>query len=114
MASFLTGAMGRHQRHDAQDEGERSHENGAQTNPGCFHGCFHQRKPALPQLLGEFDDQNRILAGQSDQHDQPNLAVDIVLQTAQGLRAERSQQRHGHREQHDEGQHEAFILRRER
>ena len=79
-----------------------------------FDRSLDQRKPAFPQLFGEFHDQNRVLARQSDQHHQTDLAVDIVLQTAQRLCAERSEQRHGHGEQHDEGQHEAFILRRER
>ena len=36
------------------------------------------------------------------------------MQAAQRLCAERSQQRHWYRQQHDERQHEAFILRRER
>ena len=49
----------------------------------------------MTQLLGEFDDQNGVLAGQTHQHDQSDLAVNIILQPARPLRAQRSQHGHG-------------------
>jgi hypothetical protein len=30
-------------------------------------------------VLGKLDDQNRILGSQADEHDQPNLRIDIAL-----------------------------------
>ena len=68
----------------------------------------------MSQLLGEFDDQDRVLGGEADQHDQPDLAVDVVGKSAQPLRPERPEHRQRHAEQHDEGQHQALVLRRQR
>ena len=68
--------------------------------------------PRVPQLLGKFDNQDGVLAGQSHQHHQSDLAIDVILQAAQRLRRQRSQERHGNGQQHDEGQHETFILSR--
>ena len=62
--------------------------------------------PALAQLLGELDDQDRVLRRQADQHDQADLAVDVVGEAARPLRAERAEHRERHAEQHDERQHE--------
>src|SRR5208283_13372 len=49
-----------------------------------------------------------------DEHDESNLAVDIVLQTARPLRRQSAKERHGHGKQNDEREHEAFVLGRER
>ena len=35
--------------------------------------------PLLVFVLGELDDQDGVLGGQADQHDQADLRVDIVL-----------------------------------
>ena len=53
-------------------------------------------------------------ADETDQHDQTDLAVDVVGQTAHPLRGQRAQHRERHAEQHDEGQHEALVLRGQR
>ena len=66
--------------------------------------------PAPPQLLGELDDQNAVLGRQADQHDQADLAVDVVDQAAQPLRTERAEHGERHRQQDDERQHEALVL----
>ena len=65
------------------------------------------------KLLGKFNDQDGVFAGQADEHDQTDLAVDVVLQSAQGLRTDGAEYRDGHGEQHDEGQHKTFVLRGE-
>ena len=71
-------------------------------------------RPALAQLLGELDDQDRVLRRQADQHHQADLAVDVVGEAAQPLRAERAEHGQRHAEQDDERQHEALVLRRQR
>ena len=62
------------------------------------------------KLLGEFDDQDGVLAGEADEHDQTDLAVHVILQSAQRLRTDGAEKRDGHGEQHDEGQHKTFVL----
>src|SRR5258708_8841850 len=42
------------------------------------------------QLLGEFHDQNCVLGGEAYQHDESNLAVDVVLLAADPLRDRKS------------------------
>ena len=70
--------------------------------------------PASAQLLGELDDQDGVLRRKTDQHDQADLAVDVVGKPAHPLRAERAQHRERHAQQDDERQHQAFVLGRER
>src|SRR6266478_588317 len=107
-------ALRQHQWHDAQNERERSHQNGPQTDAHRLHRGFDHRHAFTAQLLRKFNDQNRILAGEPDQHHQTNLAVNVILQPAQGLRANRSENRDGYGQQHNERQHVTFILRRQR
>ncbi len=87
---------------------------GPQANARGFDRGIHDRKPALAQLFGELHNQNRILAGEADEHHQTDLAINVILQSAQRNRSERAQQRHRHRQQHDERQREALVLRGER
>ena len=42
----------------AQDERERGHQDGSQTELCRFNRCFDDRPALLDQLLGEFHDQN--------------------------------------------------------
>ena len=66
------------------------------------------------QLLGKFNDQDGVLRREPNQHHQPDLHVNVVLQSTQGDKGQRAQHRHRHRQQNDERQRKAFILRRER
>src|SRR5229473_189271 len=68
--------------------------------------------PARP--IRKFDDQNGVFAGKSDQHDKSNLAVHVILQSAQCLRAERAKNRDRHGQQHDKRKHVTLVLRRQR
>ena len=71
------------------------------------------RSALLAQLLGELDDQDRVLGRQPDQHDQPDLAEDVVDQAAQPLRAAARRGPPAARQQDDERQHPALVLRRQ-
>ena len=70
-----------------KNESKRCHQNGAQADARRLNRRVHDRHPALPQLLREFDNQNGILARKPDQHDESDLAVHVVLQAAQRLRS---------------------------
>ena len=74
------------ERHDAEDEGERRHQNRPQPDARGFDRRVGDRHAARAQLLGELDDQNAVLRRQADQHHQADLAVDVVDQAAAPLR----------------------------
>ena len=70
-------------------------------------------RPCAAKLFGELDDQNRVLRGQPDQHDEADLAEHVVREAANQLRAQRAEHRQRHAQQNDERQHPALVLRRE-
>ena len=74
----------------------------------------NDRQPLSAQLLGELDDQNGVLRREADQHDEADLAVQIVLQAASPLRRQRAEHRERHAEQHDQRQDERLVLRGQR
>jgi hypothetical protein len=112
--AIFARASSNHERHYAKNERQRSHQNRPQTYHGSLYRRFHQRHSAMAQLLGKLHDQNRVLARESHQHHQSDLAEHVILQAANPLRAQRPQQRHRHCEQHNKRQHKTFILRRQR
>src|SRR5580692_5246118 len=112
MTSIFAGSRGQHQGYNTQNKRERCHDDRAKTNRCRLHRRLYKRNPASAQLLGELHDQNCVFAGEPDQHDESDLAEHVVLQTANPLRPQGSEQSHRNGQQHDERQHEAFILRR--
>src|SRR5271170_2627070 len=67
-------------------------------------------------LVGDFDDQNAVLADQTDQRHQAHLSVDIQGGTVDAERNEyqRAGNRQGHRNENHQGVAETFEQRRER
>ena len=67
------------QRHDPEDESQRRHQDRTQAQPGGL----DRRRPTIAtlvlKLLGELDDQNRVLGGEADEHDEPDLREDVVV-----------------------------------
>jgi len=57
----------------AEDKRERGHQDRAQAQLRPFKSRIRERFSVLVLILGELDDQNRVLRGQADQHDQANL-----------------------------------------
>ena len=82
------GAGREHERQHAEDERQRGHQDRPQPDARRLDRRLDDRQPAVPQLLGELDDQDRVLRRQADQHDQADLAVDVVRQPAHPLRAD--------------------------
>ena len=70
-------------------------------------------EPLLAPPLGELDDQDRVLGGQADEHDEADLRIDVDLQAAQPQRRQRAEQRQRHREQDHERHRPALVLRRQ-
>ena len=67
----------------------------------------------LAPPLGELDDQDRVLGGEADQHDEADLRIDVDLHAAQPQRQQRAEQRERHREQDHERHRPALVLRRQ-
>ena len=52
---------------------------GPQTEPSAFERRIHQRLSFFEFVLGELDDQDCVFCGQSDEHDQADLRVNIAF-----------------------------------
>ena len=79
---------------------------GRKRSFAAFDGRVLQGHALQPPLDREFDDQDRVLAEQTDQHDQADLGVHVVGQT-HGLQEEEGaedpdRQRQDHRQRQDE------------
>ena len=74
-------------------------------------GGVHDRHAFFMLHLGKFDDEDGIFGGQSDQHDDANLSVNIVVKAAH-QQADVGAQYHQRRGQkHAEGQRPTLVLR---
>mmetsp|Transcript_21687 Transcript_21687/g.84531 ORF Transcript_21687/g.84531 Transcript_21687/m.84531 type:complete len:206 (-) Transcript_21687:1321-1938(-) len=74
---LAAGTAAEDQRDDAGAEGDGGHQDGAQPQPAGLDNGVVDRLAVLLQLLGEFDDQDRVLARQADQHDERHLREDV-------------------------------------
>ena len=83
MAHLGAGADDEHQRHHAHDEGEGGHQDRAQPQAARFESGLDEAAPLPLQLARELDDQDRVLAGEADEHDQADLREDVVVAAGQ-------------------------------
>ncbi len=63
--------------------------------------------------LGKLDDQDRVLGGQPDQHDQPDLGQDVVVASHEIHAQDGGEQAHGDDQDDRQRHHQALIVRRE-
>ena len=92
------------QRHTSKNESKRSHQYRPQTQSGREQGRLFDRFAFVKLHFCEFDDQNRIFRGQSDQHHQTDLRVHVVFQSSHPEKPERAENRDRRSQQHAEGQ----------
>jgi hypothetical protein len=71
IARRRASAGGERQRHDAEDECERRHQDRPEADARRLDRRIHDRQSALAQLLGELDDQDRVLRRETDEEHQP-------------------------------------------
>ena len=64
-------------------------------------------------VLGEFDDQDRILAGKADRRDQADLEIDVVVEAGQLGAEQRADDAERHDEHHRERDRPALVERGE-
>src|SRR5437879_5110767 len=67
-AHLEAGPVRNHQGQNAEDEGQRGHDDWPQTQLARLQGCLAARHAGGPLDLGELDDEDGVLAGQADQH----------------------------------------------
>ncbi len=113
LPEFSAGADRDHKRQHTEDEGERSHQDRAQTKLGRFRRGLIAIPALVFELLGEFHDQDCVFGGKADQHDEPDLRQDVVVHAAQDNAGDGGDQAHRYDQDDGERQRQAFILRRQ-
>ena len=117
LAPFGAGAGRRQQRNDTEDEREGRHQDRTEAKLRRRHRRLHERLSRLEFHLRELDDQDRVLRGEANEHDQPDLGEDVVhvagahegaCQVEPEVRPEGRKRRP---EQHAERQAPALVLR---
>ena len=104
-------AARQHHRHNAQDEGEGRHQDRPEAQAGRLQRRLLERRAPFVLCLGEFDDQDRVLGRQPDQHHEADLHVDVVVEAHQPY-AEEGTQGHQRRPHEDRpGQAPALVER---
>ncbi len=111
LARNCAGTRGCPQRHATENECEGSHQNGPQTDAGADErGFLNAFAVLLVFALGKLDNQDSVLGCQSDQHDEADLGVDIVIEMSQPEKEISAEHGDGRAKQDAEGQRPAFIL----
>ena len=113
MPGVRPGAVREHQRQYAEDERERRHEDGPQSKAGGFHGRFQDSTSLAAKPDREFDDEDRVLRRQPEEHQQSDLAVDVEGEAAPFEGEDRPEDRERHREDDDERNRPALVERGE-
>lgn len=91
-----TWACSNSQRNAAKNECKGCHQDRAQTQSGRIKSSFNYRLAIFHVHLRIFYDQDRIFSIQSNQHDQTDLHINVILQTTQILSAEAAKRCHRH------------------
>ena len=66
---------------------------GRKPQPRAFQRRIEKRFAFFVFGLGEFDNENGVFRGETDQHDKTDLRIDIVFHSAQPEREERAEHR---------------------
>ena len=109
-AACGSSARGEEQRHHAKDETQGGHQNRTEPQPRRLPSRFERRLALLPELVGELDDENRVLCRQTDQQDEADLGVDVVVEAPGQGQNRGAEDRHRHREDDAEGQGPTLVL----
>ena len=106
-----TGAGGKGERHNAEDEGEGGHQDGPKALVGGVDGGFDEFHALLVVFLGELDDENGVLGGEADGGEEADLEEDVVGESAHE-RGEDGPEDTERNDEHDgEGNGPAFVER---
>src|SRR6516164_3787769 len=110
LAHFTTRPFGKNQGHHTEDEREAGHDDGPQPQLAGFQRGMESRHAGLAPRLGEFDDQDGVLAGQADQYHKAHLREDVDIELGHDDAGDREEQTHWHHENDSQGQRPALVL----
>ena len=74
----LAGTAGDRNGHQAEDEGEAGRKHAPDTQPPCIGGGLQDGATLPPLIHGELDDQDSVRARQTDEHNDPDLGIEVV------------------------------------
>src|SRR5277367_422199 len=80
LAGYRASAAGTPEGHATEDECEGSHKDWAETKLGAFQCRVYKRLTFFEFQFGKFHNQDGVLGCETNQHDQTNLRVDVVLE----------------------------------
>ena len=107
---FRTGAGAKNKRKDTKNESKGSHKNRAQSKSAGFDGGGEAVfLISILDLLRELNDQDGVLAGKPNEHNETDLREDIILHRAQPDTVDRAEQTHWDDENDGEWQRPAFV-----
>ena len=102
-------ARGRHHGQHAQTEGQRGHENGAQTDAAGFHGGVDEGSAFRLKVSCEFHDQNGVFRRETHDGQNTDLEVHVVGQILEVGAEHGAQDAERYDEQHGERDGPAFV-----
>ena len=98
------------QRGDTQNEGQRRHDDRSQSFLGRFQRRLVDRCSGVMPFTRGFHDQDGILRGQADQHNETDLHEDVDIQMSHPQPDHGTQQAHRNHQQHGHRHRPAFVL----
>ena len=101
------------QRQHAQDEGHRGHHDRPEAQVRGFQRRLDRALALRLQVLGELDDQDRVLRRQADDGDQADLEVHVVGVAAQRRRQQHAEHAQRHHQDHRQRDRPALVQRRQ-
>ena len=112
---YRARTMGEGKREHTEKECKGCHEDRPETQPGSLKGGIGQGSSLFMSRLCELDDQDRVLCGKADEHDEADLGIYVVVHqavclVAQPYAGERAKNRNGGTEKHAERQGPALVL----
>ncbi len=102
--------VARTKRQDAENEGERGHDDRAEAQPRRFDRGVNDIEAERSLMARIFDDQDAVFAPERDQKNDADLRVEIVIRPFQIEPGDRAEKRQRHGEDHRERQNPAFVL----
>ena len=112
-ASLGARAGGEHQRHRAEDRGDRGHQDRAHADHGGLAGRVLHAHALGAELVGELDEQDAVLGHQADEQYQPDLAVDVERCAGEEQRCKTARDGERRRDEDRDRVNDALELRRE-
>src|SRR6185437_1216215 len=113
LAGDAAGAGGDPKRNAAEDEGKGRHDDGTEAETGGAECGVGDGLALFVVADGELDDEDGVLRGKADEHDEADGGEDVVFKRAHGEGEVGAEDGDGRGEQDAEGKRPAFVERGE-